>query len=228
MWDVFISHASEDKPFVRELAKALETQGLQVWFDETTLKLGDSLRRSIDQGLKESKYGLVIISPSFFQKSWTQYELDALVTLQIAYGKRILPIWHQISQREVMAHSSALASLVAVSTDRGITAVVQAIMEVVNPGQEVVQTPVYRTDDGSSRTDRSGTIDLNGLRSGLIRYFSLSELHDLCFELGIDFDDLGGASKADKARELISYLDRRGRLPELVRILRQQRPHVAW
>jgi hypothetical protein len=43
-WDVFISHASEDKDsFVRPLAEALTESGLQVWFDETALKIGDSL-----------------------------------------------------------------------------------------------------------------------------------------------------------------------------------------
>lgn len=228
MWDLFISHASEDKPFVRELAWALEAQGLKVWFDETTLKLGDSLRRSIDQGLGESRYGVVIISPAFFQKSWTQYELDGLVTLQMAYGKRILPVWHLISQREVMVHSPSLAGLMAVSTDRGITAVIQAIIDVVNPGQKVFPTPIYKIAEEKTATFRGSPSEKTRLLQGLISYFNLSELQTLCFELGIDFDDLGGEGKMNKARELISYLDRHGRLPELVQILRQQRPQMAW
>jgi len=56
-WDVFICHASEDKePFVRELAEALRAKGLKVWYDDFTLTIGDSLRRSIDHGLASSGY----------------------------------------------------------------------------------------------------------------------------------------------------------------------------
>lgn len=228
MWDVFISHASEDKVFVRELANALETQGLRVWFDETTLKLGDSLRRSIDQGLNESRYGVVIISQAFFQKAWTQYELDGLATLQMAYGKRILPVWHQISQKEVMAHSPTLAGLMAVSTDRGLDMVVNAILEVVKYGQKVMEKPIYQAIESHFTASSDNTDERRRLLNGLINYFNLSELQGLCFELGIDFEDLGGTSKTDIARELISYLERRGRLPYLVQILRKQRPHVVW
>src|SRR5205823_8787479 len=51
-WDVFVCHASEDKEgFVRPLAKMLHESGLTVWYDEFTLKIGDSLRRRIDEGL---------------------------------------------------------------------------------------------------------------------------------------------------------------------------------
>ena len=47
-WDVFVSHASEDKEFARALAEGLSKKGLSVWFDDFELKVGDSLRRSID------------------------------------------------------------------------------------------------------------------------------------------------------------------------------------
>jgi TIR domain len=60
--DVFICHASEDKDtIVRELAGALRDQHLDVWYDEFSLKVGDSLRQTI---------GVVIISPAFFAKRW--------------------------------------------------------------------------------------------------------------------------------------------------------------
>ena len=84
MWDVFISHAWEDKETVaRPLAHALSQAGLSVWYDELTLTLGDGLRRSIDRGLAESRYGVVILSPQFFAKSWPQRELDGLTTREI-------------------------------------------------------------------------------------------------------------------------------------------------
>ena len=77
-WDVFISHASEDKDsFVRPLAMELSRLGLRVWFDEFSLDIGDSISASIDKGLAESKFGLVVISPSFISKPWPRRELAA-------------------------------------------------------------------------------------------------------------------------------------------------------
>jgi hypothetical protein len=79
-WDVFVSHASEDKDsFVRELAQELGRKGVRVWYDEFTLSVGDSLRQSIDKGLAKSRYGIVILSHNFFVKDWPQKELDGLV-----------------------------------------------------------------------------------------------------------------------------------------------------
>ena len=78
-WDVFIGHASEDKDdFVRSLAERLRHEGLRVWYDDFTLTVGDSLRRSIDRGLARSRYGVVVISPNFLRKEWPQKELDGL------------------------------------------------------------------------------------------------------------------------------------------------------
>jgi hypothetical protein len=78
---IFLSHASEDKDEVaRPLAIMLRKRGYSVWFDEFTLKLGDSLRRSIDSGLGKCDFGIVVLSPSFFAKEWTQKELDALTS----------------------------------------------------------------------------------------------------------------------------------------------------
>ena len=97
-YDVFISHATEDKEeFVKPLANALIKQGLRVWYDEFELKIGDSLRRSIDRGLVNSKYGIVVLSLSFFAKKWTQYEIDGLVAREVnADSKVILPIWQRM------------------------------------------------------------------------------------------------------------------------------------
>jgi DDE superfamily endonuclease/TIR domain len=104
-WDVFISHASEDKEsFVRPLANRLQEQGLRVWFDELTLTVGDSLRRSIDRGLAKSRYGIVVISPNFLRKEWPQKELDGLVAREIDGVKILLPVWHNIGAAEIRAY----------------------------------------------------------------------------------------------------------------------------
>jgi hypothetical protein len=116
-WDVFVSHASEDKETVaRPLAEALEARAVSVWLDEVEMKIGDSLRRKIDQGIRSSRFATVVFSNAFFAKGWTQYELDGIVTMSVAGIQNILPIWHNITKDEIVARSPSLADKVARST----------------------------------------------------------------------------------------------------------------
>ncbi len=115
--DVFISHASEDKDsIVRPLANALIACGLDVWYDEFTLRIGDSLRQKIDQGLASSRVGLVVLSRDFVKKGWTNYELDGIVTRNVSGEQILLPIWHEITKQELMDYSPSLVDKVARST----------------------------------------------------------------------------------------------------------------
>lgn len=132
MHDLFISHASEDKDeLVRPLAMALVDRGLSIWYDEFTLKLGDSLSESIDHGLAGSRYGLVVLSKDFFAKKWPQRELRGLVSKEIATGKAILPIWHKVSFSEVAEFSPSLADLLAVPTSIGLSKLVDKICDAI-------------------------------------------------------------------------------------------------
>ena len=116
-YDAFICHASEDKDkVVRPLAVALDSMGFGIWYDEFQLKVGDSLRRAIDTGLVNSRYGIVVLSKAFFAKNWPQYELNGLTAREIGGHKVILPVWHEIAKDEVLAYSPSLADKVAAST----------------------------------------------------------------------------------------------------------------
>jgi hypothetical protein len=116
-FDVFISHASEDKDeVVRPLAEALRNGGLDVWYDEFEMKIGDSLRRKIDSGLARSRFGVVVLSKAFFGKGWANYELDGLVTRSVTGEQIILPIWHNITKQQVIEYSPSLADKLARST----------------------------------------------------------------------------------------------------------------
>lgn len=115
-WDVFISHASEDKEaFVRPLAQALSQLGVKVWFADFTIELGQSLSRSIDKGLAGSRFGLVVISKAFIAKKWPERELQGLVARQIAEQTEILPIWLGVSQQDVLEFSPPLADTFALN-----------------------------------------------------------------------------------------------------------------
>ena len=110
-WDVFIAHASEDKDcFVRPLAISLNQLGAEVWFDEFSLKLGDSLSRSIDQGLANSHFGIVVISPNFIGKAWPERELSGLVSREIDQGRVIIPVWHGVTRKQVLDFGPTLAA----------------------------------------------------------------------------------------------------------------------
>ena len=136
-YDVFISHATEDKVAVaRPLANSLVSLGLKVWYDEFELRIGDSLRRKIDLGLARSRFGVVVISPSFFAKNWPQYELDGLVTREMTGEQVILPLWHQISKQEVINNSPSLADKVARNTsDFTIEEIAGEIADVIKTSQ---------------------------------------------------------------------------------------------
>ena len=121
-YDFFISHASEDKDsFVRGLAEELQIRGARVWYDEFTLQVGDSLRRHIDKGLKNSRFGVVVLSKHFFMKEWAQKELDGLSSLEVSDDTRILPIWHEISKDEIVRHSPMLSYKFALDTSLNST-----------------------------------------------------------------------------------------------------------
>jgi hypothetical protein len=116
-YDVFISHASEDKDeVVRPLAFALQAEGLSVWYDEFEMKIGDSLRRKIDKGLANSRFGAVVLSKDFIKKGWTNYELDGIITKSMTGEQVVLPIWHNITKKEVIDFSPSLADKLARNT----------------------------------------------------------------------------------------------------------------
>lgn len=133
-YELFILHASEDQAdFVRPLANMLRDEGLSVWYSEFVMKPGMSLRRSIDAGLTKCEWGVVVLSPHFFNKPWPNYELDGLVTRSMVENKQlILPIWHNVGQADVMRYSPSLADKFALSTAKDSLAdIARQIVEAV-------------------------------------------------------------------------------------------------
>ena len=149
--DIFICHASEDKEgFVRPLAEKLEAKGARVWYDELTVKVGESSRRGIDRGLANSKFGVVVLSEFFFRKEWPQRELDGLVTLETLGKSRILPIWHKVSFDEVARYSATLADKIALNTSlKSIEAIADDLINLLNS----VAVAGQSSDGPTSATD---------------------------------------------------------------------------
>lgn len=118
-YDVFVSHAWEDKEdFVDEFVSELKKQNLNVWYDTSKLKWGDSMREKIDKGLSKSRYGVVILSPNYIaeHKYWTKAELNGLFQVETINGKTILPIWHNLTKKQVVEYSPIIADRKAMTT----------------------------------------------------------------------------------------------------------------
>ena len=155
LWDVFISHASEDKKKVaRPLAEELEKRGLQVFYDKFSLRIGDDLRESIDRGLRDSTFGVVILSKSFFARDWPKKELEGLIVRERNGKKVILPVWHEVTHDDVANYSLIIAGKLAVNTDEGIETVVDEIMKVFDEDNFIEELtipiqskkPIYPSD----------------------------------------------------------------------------------
>ena len=134
-WDVFISHASEDKDtIVRALAERLDALQVRVWYDEFSLKVGDSLSASIDMGLRDSRYGIVVLSKAFLQKQWTEYEYRSMISRQVNGERVILPIWNGVTRDEIKEFSLFLSDILALNTDTDSPGqIVAKLVSVIRP-----------------------------------------------------------------------------------------------
>jgi hypothetical protein len=170
-WDLFISHASEDKAaFVEPLASALTAFGVRVWYDDYTLRLGDSLSRSIDEGLAKSDYGLVVLSPDFLAKRWPEYELRGLTARELAGKKIILPVWHNVTRDDVLKFSPPLADKLAIRSDN--LTPLQIAVRIIEAIRPDIFTRIHRRIahyEASARAKRV-KMDPKKVRPGPIRH----------------------------------------------------------
>lgn len=92
--DVFLCHASEDKPaVVRPLAYELQRKGISCWLDEAEILWGQSIIERISEGLRSSRFVIVVLSRAFLSKNWPKKELSAVLSMEISSGQiRVLPI----------------------------------------------------------------------------------------------------------------------------------------
>ncbi|MDP4260112.1 MAG: toll/interleukin-1 receptor domain-containing protein [Bacteroidota bacterium] len=149
-FDFFISHASEDKErFVKPLVKELKRLGFKVWYDEMTLKLGDSLFEEISNGIKNSNFGIVVISKSFLKKAWAKKELNGLINKEIiTNSKVILPVWLDIEVDDVLSFSPLLADKVSISVkpneiDKVIAQILSATNLEIIPRETILEQIDY-------------------------------------------------------------------------------------
>ncbi|PID46880.1 MAG: hypothetical protein CSB47_02000, partial [Proteobacteria bacterium] len=143
-YDVFISHSSHDKEEVaRPLAQALQARGLHVWLDEEQLYVGDSIRRGIDNALRDSRFGVVILSPAYLESEWGQKELDAFFAKEKYQNKSILPIYHGVDVEDIERHWMTLADKISLSTTtESIDSLADKIQQSIQRSSDTSVSPV--------------------------------------------------------------------------------------
>ena len=214
-WDVFVSYASEDREAVaRPLALVLRRLGLRVWYDQMELRVGDRLRRRIDEGLAKCRYGVVILSPSFFAKRFPQLELDGLTQRELDGEDLVLPVWRDVDVQDVRKFSLSLADRIAVKWQDGIHIVATELLRVVSPelytrmhdeGRRLAEIKMEQITSGARLTGIIGKVigfffstdDVDGDEMEVIGGFE-QELRDW---MDI-WEDIGPVSRAEASRHL--------------------------
>jgi len=109
-YSVFVSHSSEDKiAYVEDLVNEIKDLGISVFYDQDVISWGDNLKEKIDWGLKNCQLAVIIISPNYFGREWTEYELKVLLERQgVEKDKLILPILYNTSKEDLVKHYPSL------------------------------------------------------------------------------------------------------------------------
>jgi hypothetical protein len=196
LYDVFICHASEDKnDFVRPLAEALRSQHIEVWYDEFSLRVGDSLRQAIDRGLANSQFGVVVLSPAFFRKRWPQRELNGLVAREMGENRDlVLPIWHGLGQQEIVKHSPPLGDAYAISSAIGMDGIVTELLKRLRPKESpliVARDFLIKNGVVPPIITDEWWLDVIQFKEGELRYPDLNVDHRWVFPLPFDRPDRG-------------------------------------
>ena len=118
---------------MRELAFKLSSMLCPVWYDEYSLVPGQSLRESIEAGLKSCPKCVVILSKNFFSNpGWTKREFDTVYTREVLQGKRVMvPVWLGVTKQEVFEYSPILLDTVGIQADLGIDEVARKLFHVL-------------------------------------------------------------------------------------------------
>jgi tetratricopeptide (TPR) repeat protein len=226
VYDVFISHASEDKArFVDAFVDALRERGLQVWYDSNEIRVGDDFRRRMDEGLSQSRFGVVVLSPNFF-KFWPQAELSALFNQAATFDQtRILPIRLDLDHATLTARSPLLATRAALGWELGVRALAERIHDRVRDmpaNARAARSPAYNTPARRARQLFGREVDLERLEQLLVPGRNV--------RVAASIEGLAGVGKTELALHIVDRLSETDRFPGGIFWLDAENPDltVAW
>lgn len=130
-FDAFLSYAGEDTQIATELVGALKARGFRIWYAPINLSVGDKLLDSIEEGMRNSNSGILLISSAYLSKGWTNYEMDTLIRQHIEGDKKIIPIWHNVAKYDIEQRHTGLGGIVALRTDIGLPELILKLTKVL-------------------------------------------------------------------------------------------------
>ncbi len=234
-YSCFISYSSKDQECAERLHADLQSKGVRCWFAPEDMKTGDKILDRIGQEIGIFDKLLIVFSGHSIDSDWVETEVQAALKKERQTKRTVLfPIRLDDA---VMNTSKAWAA--KVRRERHITdfrgwknhdtyqrqfARVLRDLQAVDAQEVVAPTVAQPPKAKATPTETYRT----KLRQSLVTAFNLSELRDLCFDMNVDYESLSGDNKADKARELVAYCERRQIIPDLVAKCKELRPKVSW
>ncbi len=217
---IFLSHASEDKPFVERLCEHLIAGGVTCWFDNREIRLGDSVAEKINEGLAAADYGVLVLSEHYVRKYWTTEELWSLLNKESISDRRLLlPIRLGLDHRTLTEKLSLIAHRLSIDfLNRPKEAADEILRSVLNNS-----TPAVRASLGSKLSEiglpekhtvqdgRASDLDLMGREIFLqsaIQFLSVSADKDFSETGVLAITGLPAAGKSSVARELCYRIGR--------------------
>lgn len=220
----FISYSPNDAAFVDRLAEDLVANGVGVWLERWEIRVGDSITDRIQQGLVESDYLLVVLSPESVDSPWVREELNAARTQQLhSRHVVVLPVLYRDCKIPPLLRDLHYADF---RGDRYNQGVLELLAVLAPTSEQAGIAPAYWGQRPPSASDvrTEQTVDEDADLSRLLTFicdrYDEAELEALAFDLNVVYEDLPSRGRRSKARDLISYLVRRGRLDELIGLLR--------
>ncbi|MEW8050095.1 MAG: toll/interleukin-1 receptor domain-containing protein [Candidatus Thiodiazotropha sp.] len=95
--DVFISYSRHDKAFVKKLVERLKQAGVDIFYDEADIAIGESLAHSLQNAVQRAQYVLIVMSPEYFSSQWGKQELDLALQQEFENNRRkVIPLLHSL------------------------------------------------------------------------------------------------------------------------------------
>ena len=148
--DAFFSYAGEDERVAAEIVGALKSSGFRVWYAPDSLTPGQRLLAGLEEGMRNSRSGIILLTPSYFGKPWPKHELENLYRKYIEEDHLLVPIWMDVTKYDVETFMPSLAGIVAIRAGGELRTLIHKLIRVLSksaPRIGVVpsyESPVWR------------------------------------------------------------------------------------
>ena len=103
--------------FIDELYNSLDDLGINIFYDKKSLEWGDKWKDRILDGVKQSEFAIIVISENFFDREWTEKELNEFLNRQNQNGQKIiLPVVHNITMEQLRDKYPSVAEIQAINS----------------------------------------------------------------------------------------------------------------